>query len=669
MKLFSSLLSLASLASFALAETHYFKWNATYIEGSPDGIANVTDLIACNGVYPWPDVNVTKGDRVIVELYNGLGTANTSLHFHGLFQWQTNQMDGVPGLTQCDILPGQTFIYNFTIPDQVGTYWYHSHTKGQYMDGMRGSMIVVDPDDPYRDQYDDDFLVSIGEWYHDNITTLTDSFLDVYNPTGAEPIPQNLLFNGFMNGTLDIQEGLTYLIRLVNYGGFVSQYFWIEDHVLTVTAVDGVYVEPYECDKIYITVAQRYDFLVTAKTNVTRNYAMMQALDTDMLDTQPDDLQINVTNNFRYSEDFDDPDAFLYPGDFLDDFYLTPLDYYNTTEAFDHYDMQITIDVVMDNLGDGINYAFFNNITYVSPKVPALSTVMSAPNDTVALTSEVYGTNTHTYVLQPDDIIEIVLNNNDTGKHPFHMHGHVFQVIERGPDYGDSDDPIPYNESAPYEMPEYPMVRDTLYVRPYSYFVIRVRADNPGVWFFHCHIEWHLLQGLAMVLVEDPEGIRAGEMDFTDTYKSTCSACGGLTGNAANNSVNFYNLEGENVQVGPLPDGFTARGIVALVFSCIAGLLGCIAIGVYGMADIPNMEQKIVGDLSLEEKALYDEMDRQEGSGSGEGTNEGSSSGRYSDDATGKRYSDDVNTTSKRYSDDGNVVEETQTAVIEEKKP
>lgn len=657
MKFFNSLLSISSLLSLALAETHYFTWNATYITENPDGLQDVDDVIACNGEYPWPNLNVTKGDRIIIELYNGLQTANTSIHFHGLFQERTNQMDGVPGLTQTEIAPGQTFIYNFSIPDQVGSYWYHSHSKGQYMDGMRGALIISDPDsNPYTDDYDEEILINISEWYHDNITTLTKSFFSVYNPTGAEPIPQNLLFNGFMNGTISVDTDKTYYVRLINIGGFVSQYFWIEDHKLTVVAVDGVFVEPYECDKIYITVAQRYDFLVTTMSNATRNYAMMQQFDTDMLDITPDDLVVNVTNNWQYSTDFDWPEAFLYPGDFLDDINLTPVEDY---ETYDHYDHQITLDVIMDNLNDGINYAFFNNISYVSPKIPALGTVLSAPNDTTALSSEIYGSNTHSFILQKDEIVEIVLNNQDTGTHPFHLHGHIFQVVERGPDYSDEAAPIGYNESAPFTPREHPLFRDTFYVRPQSYFVIRFKASNPGVWFFHCHIEWHLLQGLAMVLIEDPLGIRANETALSETWISAAEDVGGYIGNAANNSVDFFDLSGENVQVVNLPAGFTTRGVVAMVFSCISGVLGCVAIGIYGMADIPNIEEKVINDLTPEEQKMLAEMDLADDEDDEEAEEGNSSSARYSDEVNGKRYSDDVNTSSKRYSDDNsNTIQE-----------
>lgn len=637
----------ASLVAAVAAETHHYKWNATYITGNPDGLAEVSDIVGCNGEYPWPDIRVSTGDRVVIELYNGLEVANTSIHFHGLFQNTTNQMDGVPGLTQCQVGPGQTFIYNFTVPDQVGSFWYHSHTKGQYMDGMRGAFIIDDPDNPYADDYDEDIIINLAEWYHDNITTLTKSFLNLYNPTGAEPIPQNLLFNGFMNGTVDVEPAKTYLLRLINVGGFVSQYFWIEDHEMTVIAIDGVYVEKNVTDMIYITAAQRYDVLITTKNSTDKNFAIMQKIDDDMLDVIPKDLLLNVTNNLQYSSNNDWPEQNVVDElDYLDDFYLTPL---SNLEHYDDYDHQITIDVAMNNLNDGINYAFFNNITYVYPKVPTLGTVLSAGSDDIALSSEIYGSNTNAFVLQKDEIVEIVLNNQDTGKHPFHLHGHIFEVIERGPDYSEEASPIAYNESAPYTPRTNPAYRDTLYVRPQSYFVIRFKADNPGIWFFHCHIEWHLLQGLALTMVEDPVGIREKEIPLTDTWKQTCQA-GGYVGNAANNSEDFFNLAGEPVQVKALPAGFTARGIVALVFSCISGVLGCIAIGIYGMADIPNLEEKVVQDLNLDERQLLEEFDQEAGY---ENNEETGSSGRYSDDAGApKKYSDEINTEFHELSDD-----------------
>ncbi|GME74538.1 unnamed protein product [Ambrosiozyma monospora] len=604
----SSCLSAVFMASVALAETHYYNWTAAWSNLNIDGVKE-RPVITCNGEFPWPQIRIKKGDRVVIELHNDLGDQNTSIHFHGLFQHNQTSQDGVPMLTQCETPPGYSYTYNFTVDDQVGSYWYHSHSKGQYMDGMRGTFIIDDPDGfPY--DYDEEVVLTVSEWYHDLVVPLTSSFLDRYNPTGAEPIPQNLLWNDTMNGTWAVEPGKTYLLRIINIGGFVSQYLWMEDHEFEVVAVDGIYVERNITDYLYITVAQRYDVLVHTKNDTSTNYAFMQAFDLDMLDTQPDDLIVNATSFIVYDESADMPGAYIL-GDAepLDDFYLVPLEAEETLPEPDHV---ITVDVVMDNLGNGVNYAFFNRTSYTTPKVPALGTVFSAGD--AATNETVYGTNTGSIVLEKDEIVEIVLNNNDTGKHPFHLHGHVFQVIERGPDFTDSAEPVPYsaNGTDGYEEPEYPARRDTLYVRPQSYFRIRFKADNPGVWFFHCHIEWHLLQGLAIVMIEDPKGIQEFQT-LDDAWYANCDAMGVQSdGNAAGNTENYYDLTGQNVQEKELPAGFTARGIVAMVFSCVAGVLGCIVIFIYGMADVPNIEQRVLEDLHMESKDLLNDDDEDE---------------------------------------------------------
>ena len=85
-------------------------------------------MIGFNDSWPLPTLRVKKGDRVQLYLINGFDNLNTTLHFHGLFVRGANQMDGPEMVTQCPIPPGETYLYNFTVTDQVGTYWYHSHT-------------------------------------------------------------------------------------------------------------------------------------------------------------------------------------------------------------------------------------------------------------------------------------------------------------------------------------------------------------------------------------------------------------------------------------------------------------------------------------------------------------------------------------------------------------
>ncbi|AOA62477.1 Ferro-O2-oxidoreductase [Komagataella phaffii CBS 7435] len=603
------LLAVLVASTCVTAKTHTWNFTTGFVNANPDGVYERDDVIGLNGQWPLPVLEADKGDRIELYLTNGFEDYNTSLHFHGLFQNGTNSMDGPELITQCPIPPGETMLYNFTV-DQVGAYWYHSHTAGQYGDGMRAAFIVHDgsDDDDFPYEYDEEFTFTISEWYHESSVDLIPNFMSRFNPTGAEPIPQNFLFNDTRNFTWNVEPSKTYKVNLINVGGFVSQYLWMEDHTFKVVQVDGVYTQPNETDMIYITVAQRYTVLIETKDDTSRNYALMQRVDDTMLDVIPKDLELNGTNYIVYNESAGLPEEYKVESldIFLDDFWLEPLE---AQEAYPDPDYQIVVDVAMDNLDDGVNYAFFNNLTYVAPKVPVLGTVFSAGED--AINPLVYGSNTNSFVLEKDEVIEIVLNNLDTGKHPFHLHGHVFQTVVRGPDYGEESTPVPYNASEAHDIPENPMRRDTVYVNPQSYFVIRFKADNPGVWFFHCHIEWHLDQGLALVLIEDPLSIQS-QQNLDDNWKRMCEVNNmPYVGNAAANTENFLDLTDENVQVKNLPAGFTARGIVALVFSCIAGILGCVAIGLYGLAATDDNPVKLSQDLGIDEEFIQDETSSQ----------------------------------------------------------
>lgn len=110
--------------------------------------------------------------------------------------------------------PNDTFTYNFTVPDNAGAYWYHSHTDAQYEDGMRGLFIIDDGENnknfPYN--YDEEILFEILEWYDKTVSQLKPSFLNLDNPAGAEPTPQNLLINNTRNLTWHVEPNETYLL-------------------------------------------------------------------------------------------------------------------------------------------------------------------------------------------------------------------------------------------------------------------------------------------------------------------------------------------------------------------------------------------------------------------------------------------------------------------------
>ena len=163
--------------------------------------------------------------------------------------------------------------------NQTGTYWYHSHTKGQYPDGWRGQFIVHDPENPYRGQFDEEVALTLSDWYHDEMPGLIDFFISYANPTGAEPVPNSALMNDTQNFTLNVEPGKTYFFRMTNMGAFAGQYFWIEGHEMTIIEVDGVYTEPAKAQMIYLTAAQRCGFLVTARKDASKNFAMVGSMD------------------------------------------------------------------------------------------------------------------------------------------------------------------------------------------------------------------------------------------------------------------------------------------------------------------------------------------------------------------------------------------------------
>jgi iron transport multicopper oxidase len=195
--------------------------------------------------------------------------------------------------------------------------------------------------------------------------------------------------------------------------------------------------------------------------------------------------------------------------------------------------------------------------------------------------------------LEKGQVVQVVLNNADSGRHPFHLHGHTFQLIDRSIEY---DNPVSYDSSNHSQFPAIPMRRDTVVVRPNGNFVLRFIADNPGVWFFHCHIEWHLSQGLALTFIEAPNVLQQ-QLTIPQQHIDVCQAAGiPFKGNAAANEQDLLDLVGQNSQQPWLPAGFTARGIVALVFSCISAFLGMGSIAWYGMSDLSVSQKRMLSE-------------------------------------------------------------------------
>jgi iron transport multicopper oxidase len=172
----------------------------------------------------------------------------------------------------------------------------------------------------------------------------------------------------------------------------------------------------------------------------------------------------------------------------------------------------------------------------VPQKVPTLytaATTGTSNNNTI-----VYG-DINPFIVNYGDIVEIVLNNLDGAIHPFHLHGHQFQVLDR-PRSGTGSWP-----GRDVNYPAQPPMRDTVAVNPNSYVVLRYVANNPGVFLFHCHIEWHVEMGLTATIIEAPDRLRG--RTFPEDHLDNCRLQNiPYEGNAAGNTVNYTDTTGFN---------------------------------------------------------------------------------------------------------------------------
>ncbi|CAD5120376.1 DgyrCDS8948 [Dimorphilus gyrociliatus] len=258
-------------------------------------------LITINGRFPGPPIIVYEGQIVTVKLKNSLDSQGTSLHFHGIKQLNTAWMDGVGGVTQCPISPGQSFTYKF-LASPVGTHWYHSHYGIQRSTGLFGPLVIKRKSDKDEKKYNKEFIISVHEWLWNDTSDIYDmaskeavsfafGYGDFNSPcffsskesdgidTVVTPIYSALLnsrgrhygrFNRTYPGPklpleeFHVESGGVYLFRIINTGMAVSFEISIDDHDLMVVATDGCDVRPKQFDSLIIHPGERYDFYLEA---------------------------------------------------------------------------------------------------------------------------------------------------------------------------------------------------------------------------------------------------------------------------------------------------------------------------------------------------------------------------------------------------------------------
>ncbi|GLB41486.1 putative multicopper oxidase family protein [Lyophyllum shimeji] len=474
---------------------------------APDGFQRAGVIV--NGAFPGPLIQAQKTDALHITVNNQLTDPNmrrsATVHWHGLYQFRTASEDGPAGVNQCPIAPGHSYTYDIPLNGQAGTFWYHSHLSSQYVDGLRGPLVVYDPQDPHLALYDIDdanTVITLADWYHTAAPALQEVYINGDGGGNHEPVPDTGLINGsgrYIGGPsttrsrIDVVAGKKYRLRVINISAYSGYEFSIEGHRLTIIEVDGINHVPLTVDRFMIYAGQRYSVVLTANQPV-KNYwirapmQLAQASDNHNLDTK-----VFAVLHYAGAPSGDpttSPTLAALSGTLLEEDLLVPLE--NPGAPGGNRPADRTIDLnFQSGVSNGQTEWTINGIRYVSPDVPTLLKIMA--NN--ATTEQDFQPSEHTFVLDKDQIVDLVIHGSAGGHvHPFHLHGHAFDIIQ--------------GQSGPANYVNPPR-RDVVGVGG-STVIIRFKADNPGPWFLHCHIDWHLEAGLAVVFSEAPNEQRSG---------------------------------------------------------------------------------------------------------------------------------------------------------------
>lgn len=376
---------------------------------------------------------------------------------------------------------------------------------GQYPDGLRGPFIVHDPNDPYTHEVDEDIVLTMSDWYHSQSIPLVQAMLQPSNTLDIPPIPNSLIINEGGSNLIPFQAGKTYRIRMINFSALAAVMVTFGSHPMKIIMQDASYITPASASLVRISPAQRYDILITASGSQRTNDPFLLAMDANSDYTQPNSATQPVSWNSNITgylvADSRQPETGTVTVDVfnpVDDSKFKALTTDNSCNTVTQT-IQLDFDFCTNNYS--IPQACFNGQPYVDQLVPTLySAVSTGQANTNPL---IYG-GVNPFVVPENNVVELVVNNLDSSIHPFHLHGHQFQVLSRPPTGAGKYTP----GSSTASFPTDPASRDTVSIFGNSYAVLRFKADNPGVWLFHCHIEWHVEMGLTATIVEAPEQLR-----------------------------------------------------------------------------------------------------------------------------------------------------------------
>jgi FtsP/CotA-like multicopper oxidase with cupredoxin domain len=483
--------------------TRSYNFEVTKKTMSPDGVSR--EMMVFNGQYPGPQITADWGDTIQVTIKNSLPDNGTSIHWHGLRQLHSNQMDGTNGITECPIAPGQSKTYTFKAT-AYGTSWYHSHYSVQYADGLVGPIKI---NGPTTSNYDIDLgVLPLTDWYDTPVFTILAS------RPAAPPLAQAILVNGtgvtggvgsYSKTTLT--AGKKHKLGFVNTG--INQYIHVslDGHPFTVVAADFIPIKPYTATSLVIAVGQRYDVIIEAN-QPTGNYWFRTGTGGGRCDGPNVKANNNDTQGAIFSYSGATPGnptstPFTLSTGCGEETGIVP---YVKTTVPGPSGAPTLLDLTLDTTA-GVFWKVNGEAIDISWKTPTLSYVINGtyvlPANDNGLT--ITGTGWTFWLIQNDTPLP----------HPIHLHGHDFWVVGYGSGSG---------AGATLNL-DNPPRRDTHTADAGGYLIIAFPADNPGAWLMHCHIPFHISGGLGVQFLERPSEI-VGSLGDLSGYTGGCKTWG-----------------------------------------------------------------------------------------------------------------------------------------------
>lgn len=324
------------------------------------------------------------------------------------------------------------------------------------------------------------------------------------------------------------QSGKKHLLRLINHSAEALIWFAIDGYELTIIANDFVPVVPYNVDVVKLAVGQRTDIIVQGGNDTTEAVWMritegpsgLGATGTTGCSLN-DGLSYEVTAAIYY----EDADTSIPPNTtstistsellFPDGCANEPLNMTVPAFVMPVTEPDTTVEFLMtgadNSTGEFVWY--MNNITFLGDYNDPSLLEAKLGNYDFPVERQVYSYGNST------SIRLILTSVGFPASHPMHIHGHNMQVLATG--FGSWDGSTIVNPSNPQR-------RDTQLVPPNGYLVVQYDLDNPGMWPFHCHVAWHISEGMNINIVDQPSALEA--MSIPYSVAQTCRDWSAWTG-------------------------------------------------------------------------------------------------------------------------------------------